>query len=46
MYQAAIDNLINEIKKEKWDYLTESNVYMSYEYFKTVEERTVFPLLP
>lgn len=46
MYQIAIYNSINEIKKEEWDCLTENNVYMSYEYFKTFEETTVFPLQP
>ena len=46
MYQIAIYNSIKEIKKEEWDYLTENNVYMSYEYFKTVEETTAFALLP
>lgn len=46
MYQISIYNSIKEVKKEEWDYLTENNIYMSYEYFKTFEETTVFPLLP
>ncbi len=46
MYRTAIYNSIKEIKKDEWDYLTENNVYMSYEFFKTFEETTVFPLQP
>ncbi len=46
MYQIKIYNSIEEIKKEVWDLLTENNVYMCYEYLKTIEETTVFPLLP
>ena len=46
MFQISIYNSIKEIKKDEWDYLTENNVYMSYEYFKTFEETTVFPLQP
>ena len=46
MYKIIINNSINEINKKDWDYFTENNVYMSYEYFRTFEETTVFPLIP
>ncbi len=44
MYQIKIYNSIVELKKEDWDLLTEDNVYMCYEYLKTLEETIVFPL--
>ena len=44
MCQIKIYNSITEIKREDWDLLTENNVYMCYEYLKTLEETTVFHL--
>jgi predicted N-acyltransferase len=46
MLEIKIFHSITEIKKEDWDFLTEDNVYMSYEWLKTIEETTVFPSLP
>jgi len=46
MCQIKIYNSITEVKKEDWDLLTEDNVYMCYEWLKTFEETTSFPLLP
>ena len=35
-----------EVKKEDWDLLTENNVYMCYEWLKTIEETTAINSLP
>ncbi len=46
MCKIKIFNSITEIKKEDWDPLTVHNVYLSYEWLKTIEETTAFPLFP
>jgi len=46
MCQIKIYNSITRVRKESWDSLTEDNVYMCYEWLKTFEETTIFPLQP
>jgi predicted N-acyltransferase len=46
MNEVKIFNSIKEIKKEDWDLLTENNVYMCYEWLKTIEETTAINSLP
>jgi predicted N-acyltransferase len=45
-YKVKIYNSITELRKEDWDLLTENNVYMCYEWLKTFEETTKFPVVP